>query len=147
MSNQQSDNSLQNFLIGVIVGLLTGGILSLMYSPNSGSENRRLTRKWAEDTGSNIKDKATHLKEEVENPYSKARQFIDEKRYNLEQQWNKFQARKEASKMSEAKEREAESWDTSEDDAAQSDVHPAITASTEAKASAAASDSDTHKNA
>jgi gas vesicle protein len=122
MSSNNQDNSLSNFLLGMVIGLLTGGILSLIYSPNSGEENRRKARAWADDTQSTIKDracqvrdKAENLRDEMENPYGKARQFIDEKRYTLEQRWNNWQAKREADKLSEAKDREAaQEWDDSE---------------------------------
>jgi gas vesicle protein len=109
MSKSQ-DNSLQNFLVGLLVGALTGALLSLLYSPNSGSENRRLAKKWVDDTSSDLKEGVEHLKEEVENPYSKARQYLDEKRYSLEKRWNKWQATQDAKKINEAKSREDLAW-------------------------------------
>jgi gas vesicle protein len=121
MSKSQ-DHSLQNFLAGLLVGALTGALLSLLYSPNSGTENRRLAKKWVDDTNEDLKEGVEHLKEEVENPYSKARQFLDEKRYSLEKRWNQWQARQEAKKINEAKSREDESWnddDLDTEDAAQ----------------------------
>ena len=115
MSSNNQDNSLTNFLLGMIIGLLTGGILSLIYSPNSGEENRRKAKAWADETSHSVREKAEALRDEVENPYGKARQFIDEKRYSLEQRWNNWQAKREADKMSEAKEREAaQDWDDAE---------------------------------
>ena len=109
MSKSQ-DHSLQNFLAGLLVGALTGALLSLLYSPHSGTENRRLAKKWVDDTNEDLKEGVEHLKEEVENPYSKARQFLDEKRYSLEKRWNKWQASQDAKKINEAKSREDESW-------------------------------------
>lgn len=111
MSKSQ-DHSLQNFLVGLLVGVLTGGLLSLLYSPNSGSENRRLAKKWANDTTDDFKEGFETLKEDVvENPYSRARQFLDEKRYTLEKKWQKWQNCQDAKKIHEAKHREEQTWD------------------------------------
>ena len=110
MSKSQ-DHSLQNFLVGLVVGALTGALLSLLYSPNSGSENRRLAKKWADDTTEDLKEGVEQIKDEVENPYSKARQFLDEKRYGLEKRWQKWQSGQDAKKINDAKSREDATWD------------------------------------
>gem|GEM_PF-2539690 len=143
MSSNNQDNSLSSFLVGMVIGLLTGGLLTLIYSPNSGSENRRKAREWADDTQSTLKDgadkvrdKAENLRDEMENPYGKARQFIDEKRYTLEQRWNNWQAKRESEKMSEAKDREA-SKDWSESETSEAKDHKASKNSSESETSEA----------
>ena len=118
--SKSHDNSLQNFLVGMVIGLLTGSLLSLLYSPNSGPKNRRIAKKWMDDTTEDLKEGIDTLKDEVENPYSKARQFLEEKRYCLEQQWHKWQARQEAKKINEAKQKEEDRWDD-EDESTSSD--------------------------
>jgi gas vesicle protein len=112
MRHSSHDSSLSNFLIGVVVGLLTGGVLSLMYSPNSGDENRRKAKEWADEKKQWAEEKKETLKEEIQNPYSKARQFIDEKRYTVEEQWKRWQNERQAVKASEAKDKEAEAYDS-----------------------------------
>ncbi len=119
--SKSHDNSLQNFLVGMVIGLLTGSLLSLLYSPNSGPKNRRIAKKWMDDTTEDLKEGIDTLKDEVENPYSKARQFLEEKRYCLEQQWHKWQARQEAKKINEAKQKEEEHWDDDEESSSTDD--------------------------
>ena len=121
MSSSSNDNSLQNFLLGVLFGLLTGGILSLLFSPNSGTENRRAAKKWADDT-------TETLKEEMENPYSKLRQFVDEQKYMVEEKWNAWQKERKAARVSEAKKKEAEAWENREHDDDVVDVTPTVPA-------------------
>jgi gas vesicle protein len=111
-SHHHSDQSLSNFLFGMVIGLLTGGILSLMYSPSSGEENRRKAKQWADDTKQWADDKKETLKEEIQNPYSKARQFVDEKRFTIEEQWNRWQNQKKAERTSVAKQKESDAYDT-----------------------------------
>ena len=109
--HSNNGSPLSNFLIGIIVGLLTGGIISLLYSPNSGDENRRKAKEWADDKKQWAENKTETLKEEIQNPYSKARQFIDEKRYTIEEQWKRWQNERQAVKTSEAKDKEAEAYE------------------------------------
>jgi gas vesicle protein len=119
--SKSHDNSLQNFLVGMVIGLLTGSLLSLLYSPNSGPKNRRIAKKWMDDTTEDLKEGIDTLKDEVENPYSKARQFLEEKRYCLEQQWHKWQARQEAKKINDAKQKEESRWEDEDHDEMPSD--------------------------
>jgi gas vesicle protein len=122
MRHSNNDSSLSNFLIGVVVGLLTGGVLSLMYSPNSGDENRRKAKEWAGEKKQWAEDKTENLKEEIQNPYSKARQFIDEKRYTVEEQWKRWQNERQAVKASVAKDKEANAYDSDVVDVDSSDA-------------------------
>jgi gas vesicle protein len=111
MSKQSSDDqSLQNFLVGLLVGLLSGGLLALLLSPQSGEENRKTAKRFVEEMPDVVKD-------EWENPYSKTSDFINKQRFKLESSWASIRKALQADRIAKAKQKEEEALDASLKDA------------------------------
>jgi gas vesicle protein len=99
------DHSLQNFLLGLLIGLLSGGLLALLLSPKSGEENRKTAKRFVEE----IPDV---VKEEWENPYSKTSDFINKQRFKLESSWDSICKALQAERQAKAKQKEEDALDT-----------------------------------
>jgi gas vesicle protein len=111
MSKQSSDDqSLQNFLVGLLVGLLSGGLLALLLSPQSGEENRKTAKRFVEEMPDVVKD-------EWENPYSKTSDFINKQRFKLESSWASIRKALQADRIAKAKQKEEDALDASLKDA------------------------------
>jgi gas vesicle protein len=99
MMMARSDTSLSHFLTGLIIGFLSGGIVALLLSPQSGEENRETVKRATSTLADSVKD-------EVSNPYGHTQRFIEKQRFNIEKQWSKLQAQLKASQLEKAKKRE-----------------------------------------
>jgi gas vesicle protein len=108
--SHSSDQSLQNFLLGLLVGVLGGGLLALLLSPNTGEDNRKAVQKLAHDIPESIK-------EEIENPYSKTSDFINKQRYHLEQSLSGLKKSINSAKQTKAKEKEEQATTATSHDA------------------------------
>lgn len=99
MMSKNADHSLQNFLVGLLVGLLSGGLLALLLSPNSGEENRKTAKRFVDEIPDVVKD-------ELENPYSKTSEFIDRQRFKMESAWGNIRKAMDADRIAKAKQKE-----------------------------------------
>jgi gas vesicle protein len=99
MMSKNADHSLQNFLVGLLVGLLSGGLLALLLSPNSGEENRKTAKRFVDEIPEVVKD-------ELENPYSKTSEFIDRQRFKMESAWGNIRKAMDADRIAKAKQKE-----------------------------------------
>jgi gas vesicle protein len=99
MMSKNTDHSLQNFLVGLLVGLLSGGLLALLLSPNSGEENRKTAKRFVDEIPEVVKD-------ELENPYSKTSEFIDRQRFKMESAWGNIRKSMDADRHAKAKQKE-----------------------------------------
>jgi gas vesicle protein len=95
-----------NFLLGLLFGLLSGGLLSLLLAPASGEESRRWVKKTAKDVSDKAKDIPDAVKDEISNPYSKTLSFLEAQRYKLEKHWVALQEQFYAKRREQAKQRE-----------------------------------------
>ena len=88
-----------NFFLGLLFGLLSGGLLSLLLAPASGEESRRWVKEKAKEIPEAVKD-------EVSNPYSATLSFLEKQRYTLEKHWHTLQEQFYAKRREQAKQRE-----------------------------------------
>ncbi|MFM7389652.1 MAG: YtxH domain-containing protein [Vampirovibrionales bacterium] len=95
----RSDSSLSHFLTGLIIGFLSGGVLALLLSPQSGQENRKTVKRAASTLSDSVKN-------EVQNPYGNTQRFIEKQRYYVEKQWQKLQSQLKSTRLEKAKQRE-----------------------------------------
>ena len=114
-----TDHSLQNFLIGLLVGLLSGGLLALLLSPQTGEENRKTAKRFVEEIPEAVKD-------EWENPYSKTSDFINKQRFKIESSWASIRKALQADRIAKAKQKEEDALDASLKDATPHATEPSV---------------------
>ena len=59
------------FMIGFVVGALTGAVASLLFAPQSGEETRVLIKERAIELGDRVNETATKVGGDVESPFSR----------------------------------------------------------------------------
>ena len=93
---KDNDDGISAFMLGLIAGLAGGAIAGVLFAPKSGDEMR-------EDLGDIAQNLPKKFNDELNNPKSKARSFIDRTRYNIESQVDKVKNDIEADRMARAK--------------------------------------------
>lgn len=93
---KDNDDGIAAFMLGLLAGLAGGAVLGVLFAPKSGEEMR-------EDLGDLTQNLPKKLNDEINNPQSKAREFIDRTRYNIESQVDKVKKDIEADRMARAK--------------------------------------------
>ena len=119
-----TDHSLQNFLVGLLIGLLSGGLLALLLSPQTGEENRKTAKRFVEEIPEVVKD-------EWENPYSKTSDFINKQRFKIESSWASIRKALQADRIAKAKQKEEDALDASLKDATPHDTEASVTDNSE----------------
>ena len=68
---------MKKFWVAFAVGALAGGVVCLLWAPQSGATTRRKVRRSFEDLGDNLSDVAEYLKEQAERLGQEAQRLID----------------------------------------------------------------------
>jgi gas vesicle protein len=101
---ETTNDGLAEFLIGLILGIASGGILALLFAPRSGAETQRNVQRFISDLPNQVRD-------DIQNPEGKTRSFLDKTIINIENQVGKVNRAIRAGRMAEAKRREEKSSD------------------------------------
>mgnify|MGYP002779995890 FL=1 len=96
-----SRDHIAEFLMGLFIGLATGGLIAVLLAPRSGKESRDTAVRFAKNLPGSIR-------EDLNDPQGKTRSFIDRKRYQIEGKLHGLQESRQASRMAKAKRREEE---------------------------------------
>lgn len=96
---REEGDGLVEFIIGLVLGIATGGIVGLLFAPRSGAETKDSMRRFLVRLPSSVR-------EDIQNPEGKTRSFIGKTLINLENQVGKVSKAIQAGKMAEAKKRE-----------------------------------------
>ncbi|MEB3286289.1 MAG: YtxH domain-containing protein [Vampirovibrionales bacterium] len=89
---RQQDDGIFAFILGLFTGVLAGGVLGLLFAPKSGEETRE-----------DLEDLAKRLPDEIKDPNSKSRHFIEKTKANIEHQVSEAKHRRDADRMAKAK--------------------------------------------
>ena len=100
MAQQQRDGIVE-FLTGMILGCLAGGVLALLFAPKSGAGTRTSVKGWV----SSLPEK---LGNEMKDDDSTTRTWLEKTRLGLNTRVSKISQNREASRLAEAKQREEE---------------------------------------
>ena len=95
MSKQDGDG-IFTFLAGLTLGMLGGAVAGLLLAPKSGEELRA-------DAQEFIRTLPDRVNNEIRNPNTKTREFIEKTRYNIEHQVGKVKKDREADRLAKAK--------------------------------------------
>ncbi len=94
--SKESDDGIFTFIAGMAVGLLSGGLMGLLFAPKSGDELRA-------DLHEAVRNLPGKINDEFRNPNTRTREFIDRTRYNIEDQMGKVKRDWDADRMAKAK--------------------------------------------
>jgi len=67
----------KEFWIALGVGALAGGIVALLYAPQSGVSTRKKLRRSVEDLGESLEDAADYLKDQAEKLSKEAQKLVE----------------------------------------------------------------------
>jgi gas vesicle protein len=81
------------------LGMLGGGLAGILFAPKSGDELRA-------DANAFMRSLPSRVNEELSNPRTRTREFIDKTRYSIENQVGKVKKDRAAGRMAKAKEAE-----------------------------------------
>lgn len=95
MSREDGDG-IFTFLAGMTLGMLGGAVAGLLFAPKSGDELRA-------DAHDFIRTLPGRVNDELRNPNTRTREFIDRTRYNIEAQVGKVKKNREADRQAKAK--------------------------------------------
>lgn len=95
MSREDGDG-IFTFLAGMTLGMLGGAVAGLLFAPKSGDELRA-------DAQDFIRTLPGRVNDELRNPNTRTREFIDKTRYNIEAQVGKVKRNREADRQAKAK--------------------------------------------
>ena len=96
---RDNDDDISAFMLGLVAGLAGGAMMGVLFAPKSGDELR-------EDINEVAQNLPRRLNDEMKNPQSRARSFIDRTRYNIESQVDRVKRDIEADRMARAKQAE-----------------------------------------
>lgn len=96
---REESDSIVEFLIGIVIGLATGGILAMLFAPRTGRETRQSVQRFCNRFPSQVRD-------EIQDPEGKTRSFIGKTLINIENQVEKVSKAIQAGRMADAKNRE-----------------------------------------
>lgn len=97
--SRESDDGIFTFLAGMLLGMLGGGLMGLLFAPKSGDELRA-------DANTFVRTLPGRVNEELSNPNTKTREFIEKTRYSIENQVGKVKKDRDAGRMAKAKKAE-----------------------------------------
>ncbi len=97
--SRNTDDGIFTFLAGMTLGVLGGAVAGLLFAPKSGDELRA-------DTQNFVRTLPNRVNDELSNPNTRTREFIDKTRYNIESQVGKVKKDREAGRMAKAKQAE-----------------------------------------
>jgi gas vesicle protein len=95
MSREDGDG-IFTFLAGMTLGMLGGAVAGLLFAPKSGDELRADAQDFFRTLPGRVND-------ELRNPNTRTREFIDRTRYNIESQVGKVKKNREADRQAKAK--------------------------------------------
>lgn len=95
MSREDGDG-IFTFLAGMTLGMLGGAVAGLLLAPKSGDELRANAQDF-------IRTLPERVNDELRNPNTRTREFIDKTRYNIEAQVGKVKRDREAGRQAKAK--------------------------------------------
>ncbi len=101
---KEDHDGITEFLLGLVLGILSFGLLAVLFAPRSGKETQRRVQSFV----TNLPDQ---VKEEFNNPEGKTRSLWDKTMYNIENQVGKVNQAIRAGKLADAKRREDEASD------------------------------------
>lgn len=84
------------FIAGMVVGLLGGALGGILFAPKSGDELRA-------DAHTLVRNLPSRMNDELRNPNTRTREFIDKTRYSIESQVGKVKKERDADRMAKAK--------------------------------------------
>lgn len=84
------------FVAGMTVGLIGGTVAGILFAPKSGDELRADVQDFVVNLPSKVND-------ELRNPNTRTREFIDKTRYSIESQVGKVKRDRDADRMAKAK--------------------------------------------
>ncbi|HEY9687196.1 MAG TPA: YtxH domain-containing protein [Coleofasciculaceae cyanobacterium] len=94
--SRQNDDGIFAFLAGMFLGLFGGVLAGLLFAPKSGDELRGDAQKFVSTLPSRVN-------QELSNPNTRTREFIDKTRYSIESQVGKVKKDRDADRMAKAK--------------------------------------------
>jgi gas vesicle protein len=94
-ASSQQDCHLGQFLLGVVVGFLSGSLIGVLLAPRSGQQSIELASRLPQK-----------LRSDWDNPYGKTRSLVDKGKAQLEDQWQAKQSRLRAKRLAKAKKKE-----------------------------------------
>lgn len=94
--SKQNDDGIFTFLAGMTLGVFGGALAGLLFAPKSGDELRA-------DTQEFVRHLPGRVNEELRNPNTRTREFIDKTRYSIESQVGKVKKGRDADRMAKAK--------------------------------------------
>lgn len=94
--SRENDDGIFAFMAGMVLGAVAGGVVGLLTAPKSGDELRQ-------DAQEFIVHLPEKLSDELRNPNTKTREFIEKTRYSIENQVGKVKRDREADRMAKAK--------------------------------------------
>jgi gas vesicle protein len=97
MSNSSSDSG---FLFGILVGGVLGGLAGLLFAPKKGDELQEDVKVFLDSIPERVEDEMA--------PDSQTRQVIDKARFGIEERVERYNAKREAKRQMDAKQRESE---------------------------------------
>ena len=97
--SREGDDGIYTFLAGMALGMLGGGLAGILFAPKSGDELRA-------DANAFVRSLPSRVNEELSNPHTRTREFIDKTRYSIENQVGKVKKDRAAGRMAKAKEAE-----------------------------------------
>jgi gas vesicle protein len=97
--SREGDDGIFTFLAGMALGMLGGGLAGILFAPKSGDELRA-------DANAFMRSLPSRVNEELSNPRTRTREFIDKTRYSIENQVGKVKKDRAAGRMAKAKEAE-----------------------------------------
>jgi gas vesicle protein len=84
------------FIAGMTLGMVGGTLAGILFAPKSGDELRA-------DAHTFVRNLPTRFNDELRNPNTRTREFIDKTRYNIESQVGKVKKDRQADRMAKAK--------------------------------------------
>jgi gas vesicle protein len=73
----------KTFWLALVMGALAGGVVALLYAPQSGTVTRKKLRRSIEDLSDNLEDAGDYLKEQAERLSKEAQRYISTGREQL----------------------------------------------------------------
>jgi gas vesicle protein len=101
MSQANRSHGIGEFITGILLGSLAGGILALLFAPKQGPETREVVKDWV----STLPEKLSH---EVKDDDSTTRSWLEKTKLGLNSKVNKMSQNRQASRLAAAKQREDE---------------------------------------
>lgn len=89
------------WLLGLFLGLLAGGVLALLFAPKTGKEFQSDVKVWLNDLPDTLRD-------EMDRAKSRSEQWMDKTRFRIEDRMERYQTWRGARRQAKAKKRELE---------------------------------------